>query len=129
MTEKQIMPFFVFARRRDIEREMGFILAGRLFVDIPKRKKPNRRQQRLIKESVQRLTEAAASGQMPDDAVVYGWPGGCKPTNAVDVDEGAVMAAWAKEHIVIELRVDSRDSGHIRLDSDILLQMGLLKRH
>jgi hypothetical protein len=129
MTEKQIMPFFVFVRRRDIEREMGFILAGRLVIDIPKRKTPNRRQQRLINESVQELIEAAVSGQWPDGAVVYGWPGGCKPTNAVDVNDDAVMAAWAKEHMVVELRVDSGHGGQIRFDNDILLQMGLLKRH
>jgi len=128
MTEKQIMPIFVFERRRDIEHEMGFELAGQLVVDIPKRKKPNRRQQRLIAEIVQRLKEGAMSGQMPDDAVVYGWPGGCKPPNAVDVDDNAVMAAWAEEHMVIGVRVDSRHDNQIRLDSDALLQMGLLKR-
>jgi hypothetical protein len=107
MTEKPIMPFFVFARRRDIEREMGLVLAGRLFVDISNRKKPKRWQQRSIANIVQGLTKEARSGQMPDGAVVYGWAGGCKPTNAVDVHDDAVMAAWAKS-------TSSSSSGSIR---------------
>jgi hypothetical protein len=31
---KQVMPTFVFDRRRDIELECGFVLAGTLIVDL-----------------------------------------------------------------------------------------------
>jgi hypothetical protein len=128
--EKPTMPFFVFWRRPDIEREADFILAGQLIVDIPKTKKPKRRQQRMIAEIVQRLTASAQSGQMPVDAVVYGWSGGSRPANAVDVNDDALMAAWAKDRIAIAVRVDpSPRDGHLRVDSDMLLQMGLVKRH
>jgi hypothetical protein len=130
MTEEQpTMPVFVFGRRSDIERETGLILAGQLIVDIPKTKKPKRRQQRMIVEIVERLSAAARSGQMPADAMVYGWPGGCRPANAVDVHNNALMAAWAKDRITIAVRIDPRNDGHLRLDSDMLLEMGLVKRH
>jgi hypothetical protein len=36
VNDKPEMPAFVFKRRRDIEIEAGFLLAGNLAVDIPK---------------------------------------------------------------------------------------------
>jgi hypothetical protein len=120
-----IMPVFVFIRRRDIERETGLILAGTLIVDIPSsRKKLKRREQQMIVEIGQRLIEMAQSGQMPDNAIAYSWPGGCKPANAVDVHNDALMEAWAKDRIVGEVRIDPRD--------DIATycgKMGLVKPH
>jgi hypothetical protein len=129
MNTNEVYPVFVFGRRSDIERETGLTLAGQLFVDIPKTRKPKRRQQQMIREIVQRLTAEARLGRMPEDAMVYGWPGGCKPANAVDTDNDALMAAWAKDRLVIAVRVDPRNDDHLRVDSDILLQMGLVKRH
>jgi len=129
MTEKPTMPLFVFARRRDIEIETGLILAGQLIVDLPKRKKPKRRHQQMIAEIVQRLTAEARSGQMPDDVLVIGWHGGRRPDNAIDVDNDALMAAWAKERVVIGVRVDPRNDGLLRIDSDMALQMDLVNRH
>jgi hypothetical protein len=124
------MPIFVFARRADIERESGLLLAGQLVVDIPKTKKLKRRQQRMITGIVERLAAEVRSGRMPDDVfLVYGWRGGCRPANAVDVDGAALMEAWAKDRIVIAVRVDPRDDGHLRVDSDMALQMGFVKRH
>ena len=96
--DKPIYPLFVFFRRRDTERANGFVLAGRLIVDIPKKKKKAiRRQQHMIIEIVERLSKQARSGEMPDDAIVYGWPTseGSRPANAVNVDDEAMMAAWA----------------------------------
>jgi hypothetical protein len=129
MIENLTMPLFIFLRRRDVELEAGFILAGQLIVDIPKsRRKPKRREQRMIAEIVQQLTDQAQSGQMPDDAIVYGWPGGCRPANAADVDNDALMASWAKDRIAVGVRIDPRNDGRLRMDSDMLLQAGLLKR-
>lgn len=39
MTNQQIWPAFVFDRRRAVELEAGFVLAGQLIVDLPKRPK------------------------------------------------------------------------------------------
>jgi hypothetical protein len=77
-----IMPAFIFCRRRDIEIEAGFTLAGMLIVDIPKGKKMNKRRSRMVQGYVQALIENAQSGQMPDNAIIYGWPGGARPPNA-----------------------------------------------
>jgi hypothetical protein len=122
------MPIFVFARRRDIEHETGLILAGQLVVDIPKSKKPKRREQQMVAEIIQRLTADARSGQMPDDAFVCGWHGGRRPEDAVDVHDDVVMASWARDRLVIAVRIDPRNDGQVRIDSDILLQADLLKR-
>jgi len=125
----RVMPVFAFLRRRDIELELGLVLAGRLVVDIPKTTKPKRWDQRLIAEIVQRLSEGARTKQMPEDAVVYGWPGNQRPANAVDVDNDELMANWAETRIVIELRVDPRNDGMVRIDSYALRQMGIIKEH
>jgi hypothetical protein len=105
-----IMPVFVFARRRDIELAAGFILVGRLVLDMPEpaegaaRKMP-KRVTRKVDEIIRYLTTRAQSGRMPDDAVIYGWPGECKPPNAVDTNDDAVMTAWANTRLVIDVRV------------------------
>ncbi len=129
-TNKTIMPAFVFMRRRDIELEAGFILAGNLMVDIAKTKKLKDRQRRRIVHTVQQLMEQltymAISGSLPDDATVYSWPNGCRPPNAdATVDDEKLMAAWAKDRLTMVIRVDPREGEGIPLDSDVLKQMGL----
>ena len=123
------MPAFIFNRRRDIELEAGFVLAGSLIVDIPKWAKAaklKRRHERLITNIIQQLTDMARSGQMPDDAIIYGWPGGIRPPNADDiVDNDKLMAAWARERIQIVIRIDPRNDGLMRMDSDIARQLDL----
>jgi hypothetical protein len=133
MTHQQIMPAFIFGRRRDIELEAGFVLAGSLIVDIPKRAKAaklKRRHERMITNIVEQLIDMARSGQMPDDAIIFGWPRGIRPTNADDiVDNDKLMAAWARERIQIAIRIDPRNDGLIRMDSDIARQIGLTQEH
>jgi hypothetical protein len=129
MTLKPTMPVFAFARRSDVKRENGLILAGQLIVDIPKSKKLKRRHQQMIADIIRRLTTAARSGQMAYNAVVYGWSGGSRPANAVDVHNDTLMAAWAKDRIAIAVRIDPRNDDYLRLDSDVLLQMRVLKQH
>jgi hypothetical protein len=120
---KQTMPVFVFARRHDIEVEAGFILAGNLIVDLLKKTEPTEDEKQMVAAIIQQLTDAAQSGRMPDDAVVYGWRGGHRPPNAVDIDDDKLMAAWAKDRCLITLRVDPRSDGLVRLDSDIVRQL------
>lgn len=65
VTKQPTMPTFAFFRRRDIEREVGLILAGNLVVDIPKsRKSPLPHEQRMIAKIIQKLTDGARSGEM-----------------------------------------------------------------
>src|SRR5262249_41472849 len=104
MSAQLVFPLFVFQRRRYIEIEAGLILAGQLIVDIPKDQKPTRHQQQVISDIVRHLTAQAQAGQLPYDALVYGWAGGCRPANAVDVDDDALMSAWVKEGTVIGIR-------------------------
>jgi hypothetical protein len=123
---KPAFPVFVFARRRDIEIETGLTLAGNLVVDIPKgRIGPHHEQG--IQKIMDRLYAEVRSGRMGDDAVINGWPGGVKPANAVDTRDGARMAAWAKGCVTIAVRIDDRDDGMVRIDSDIARQLGLMQ--
>jgi hypothetical protein len=126
MTTKPVMPVFCFGRRSDIERETGLLLAGNLVVDIPKgMEKPTRKQQYMIAEIIQRLTAEARAGRMPADAVLYGWDGGRKPDNAAD---DAAIERWAETRAKVAVRIDPRNDGQVRMDSDMALQMGLVKR-
>jgi hypothetical protein len=121
-----IMPAFVFERRRDIELETGLLLAGHLIVDISSSKKLKGKRQHLIQWIVKILIAQARSGQMPDDAVIYGWPNGRRPDHADDtVGNHELMDRWAETRLRIGIRVDPRDDGMLRLDSDILRQIGL----
>jgi hypothetical protein len=124
MTEP-VMPAFAFARRRDIEIETGLLLAGNLVVDIPKGAKLKRKQRRMLTDIIQMLTAEARAGRMPDDAVIYAWRGGRRPANAAD---DAAIEQWGKTRLVCAVRVDPRDDGKVRIDSDIMWQMGLVKK-
>jgi hypothetical protein len=120
-----VMPAFVFARRRDIEVEGGLLLAGNLVVDIAKGKKVKPKRQHMITALIEMLTAQVRAGQMPDDAVVYGWHGGRRPDNAAD---DAAIERWAQTRLICAVRVDPSDDRKVRIDSDIMWQMGLIKR-
>ena len=76
---------------------------------------------------VQRLTEMAQSALLPDDAMVIGWRGGREPVNAVDIDDDALLAAWAKGRLSIVLRIDPReDADDLRIDGDVFQQFGFI---
>jgi hypothetical protein len=123
MMEQRIMPAFVFVRRHDIELEAGFILAGRLIVDLPRQVGLTEDQREMVGAIIQHLTDEAQSGRMPTDAVVYGWHGGRRPSDAVDTSNNEVMAAWAKDCRTYAVRIDPRNDGRMRIDSDILRQL------
>ena len=121
---------FMFGRRRDIELETGLLLAGMLVVDLPKDAKLKRRHRRMIGEIVQRLSAAARSGQMQDATIVFGWRDGRRPDNAdAFVNSDEAQTNWAKDRLTIAVRVDPRDDGKVRMDSDLLWQLGLVKQH
>src|SRR5271169_4802999 len=105
---KTIFPMFVFDRRSHVEREVGYILAGQLIVDIPDAKTLKRRHQRLVEEIIDQLIADAQSGRMAEDALVFGWHGGARPPNAVDVTNDTIITAWVKRSMVIDVRVGPR---------------------
>jgi len=125
-----ISPAFMFGRRRDIELESGLLLAGTLVVDLPKDAKVKRRHERMISEIVQQLVEGARSGQMQENAVVFGWRDGRRPDNADAFVNGyETQTKWAESRLSIAVRVDPRDDGMMRVDSALLRQMGIIKEH
>jgi hypothetical protein len=46
------LPNFIFGRRKDIERDHGFLLAGTPVTDIPKGTKPNEDDNRRVAEII-----------------------------------------------------------------------------
>jgi hypothetical protein len=122
MIEQRIMPAFVFARRRDIELDADFILAGMLIVNLPREVK-KLDQQQMVAAIIRQLMDAAQSGRMAADALVCGWHGGRRPPNAVDISNDEVMAAWARDCLTIGVRVDPRNDGRPYIDSDIMRQV------
>jgi hypothetical protein len=118
-----IMPFFVFQRRPDVEREAGFSLAGTLVIDIPPRK--IRKQQPMLNEVAENLVDMSKDGRMGDNELTIGWP---HPTPAYDDEimaDHELMNAWAKDKPVIFVRVGEDPHDLLDLDSDMLLCMGL----
>jgi hypothetical protein len=111
-TEKLTFPLFVFVRKIDIEREGGFILAGRLYVDVSKIKEPDRRQKKKVIAELIEMLAAIAQDGMDDDALIIAWADGRKPANAVDVDDEALMQPWRGRTTHVEVRV-----GHGDVDS------------
>lgn len=122
---KPIMPVFAFERRKQIEREGGFMLAGQLIVDIRKEDANKESSKQTIKCIIQLVKQAA--GRVPDGAhaIIFGWPGGSKPANAVDTDDDAAMTAWVRRSTVIALRIgEIDDDDMVTIDSDVMRQMG-----
>jgi hypothetical protein len=127
MSSNTVFPLFAFERDHHTELETGSVLAGTLIVDIPKGKKPKKRDMRMLDELVLWLADYAKSGRMPKDAQVIGWHTQDKPPNAVDTDNEELMSAWADRSFVIAVRgaddtkqMDSimrRESGSGFLDS------------
>jgi hypothetical protein len=119
-------PAFVFERQHHVETEAGFVLAGLLIVDLPESSKMSNEEVCLLGEIVQQLGELAESGKMPDDAIVTGWRGGRKPSNAVDTNDDALMSAWAERSIGIVLRIQPRcGADHLRIVSDAPRHTGI----
>ena len=118
---------FVFERHHDIELE-GYALGGVLIIDFPKSKgRVPDRAQRIATPIIQQLIMMVRAGQLPHDAIVYGWKNGIKPPNADDITENdVVMEAWADKRVCIGVRASP--DGHFPVDSHMLQQMGLAAR-
>src|SRR5262245_6416274 len=103
-------PAFMFGRRRGMEIETALVLGGMLGVHLRKGAKVKRRHQRMINEIVRQLIADARSGQMPTDAVIFGWHNNRRPPNADKFVECYVAQSnWAETRLSIEVRVDPRD--------------------
>jgi hypothetical protein len=123
-----IMPFFVFRRRSDIEREAGYSLAGTLIVDIPLRKIKKITANKPppgLSDLAQNLVDMSKDGRMPADGVTFGWPHPAPPYGDEIQDDHELMKAWTKDKPVFFVRWGDQDPCDMRLDSDMLLCMGL----
>jgi hypothetical protein len=129
-SETPVMPIFAFLRRRDIELEGGYILAGNLVIgDLPKQAKQNKKNKRRVAALVQKLSDLARAGHDLGD-MMFGWPDEADPSDRIDTNDDAVMSAWARKVLIVAVRIDPRAaSAGMRVDSDILRQLGLGTTH
>jgi hypothetical protein len=118
------MPAFVFIRDRQVEVETGYELAGKLVTSYSKSAEPN---QGEVAAVIQELTRRARSGEMPHDAVECCWVGG-KPPSATEPTD-AEMVAWAKDHIIIEVRVDPPNDEFLCVGETDLRRLDVIPRH
>ena len=118
----RLMPLFIFIRNSDIEAEGGFLLAGKLIMDIPHKKM--QKKQQMIAELIRNLT--ADRHRIGSNALVICWPGEA-PSDADEVEHNdALMMAWIDKCQCIGVRVDPREyDGSLRLDSEQMQEMGL----
>ncbi len=124
---RPVYPLFVFARERAAEIEAGYTLAGQLWVDDgeKKRGKPTTAQAEKVGEIVRLLIAELNAGRIPDDALLAGWAGGKgKPPNAVDWHDERIIAPWRKRALTSAVRISPSDDGVIRVDRDLMRQMG-----
>ena len=121
-----VMPDFIFERRKDIELEAGFLLAGMLVTKFPQGRRLKGRDKSAIRNIIHKLGCEAEAGRLAENAVCYMWIGG-KPANAVQTPiADDVMEKWVAKHVVIAVRVDARSSGtHLKIDSDTARMLGL----
>ena len=75
-----------------------------------------------------RLTAAVQAGQITEDTTeIFGWRDGRRPDNAdAFVKSEEAKANWANTHLTFAVRVDPRDDGMRRIDSNLRKLMGLL---
>ena len=76
----------------------------------------------------ERLTAAVQAGQITEDTTeIFGWRDGRRPDNAdAFVKSEEAKANWANTHLTFAVRVDPRDDGMLRIDSNLRKLMGLL---
>jgi hypothetical protein len=81
-TVRDAYPWFMFARRSDIERQCGFLLAGRLFLDKPRRKGAAlpKSASPEVQFIVEELIEAAESGSSLTTRLRLAGEDLCRPT-------------------------------------------------
>jgi hypothetical protein len=130
-TTTGVYPAWVFDRHPEIEHESNLLLAGDLIIDLPADPEGwSPAQRETLKAIHLRLLLAARAGEMPEDSIVYGWPGGEKPANAVDVDNHALMDAWMSERTFIVLRFTEHAADEFlrQPDSVTLQHLGMLQR-
>jgi hypothetical protein len=111
MTE---MPSPLFSFRRDHNTEVGegFVLAGMLFVDIPKERMQDERNREVIKGVIDNLAQQARTGRLPLDYLGYGWRDAIPENDKAILTNEEHMTSWRKRCTKIDVRIAKRGTIH-----------------
>ena len=131
--QEPIFPWFVFGRLRHVELETGLMLAGQLIVDVPS-DTPSENDRAMVRDIIEHLAVMVSEGMMSNDAFLVAWGDKKRTANRrrADIEDDAIMAAWAKRSLTIALRVEARRESEgppesLPIDSDLLRQIGMMK--
>jgi hypothetical protein len=110
------IPDFFFQRRRDIELEEGFTLAGTLMIDIPKCAigKLKARDRRMIGYTVGQILKVVEDGEMPDDVDMI------SPNDQDRPSSPEALAAWTRDRVIIEVEVDGDDIRFVHTNKGVI---------
>jgi hypothetical protein len=115
------LPDFVFGRDKVAEQAGGFILAGRMVTNILKGKKPDEEDQVFTHHVINSLVDTVRRDPHMQEAGAWRHskpPGGLSP-----LFPDAAMIEETERCAVIEVRIDPRGDGTIRLDDGLLAQI------
>jgi hypothetical protein len=125
--ERARRPWFAFFRTSEFESET-VSLAGRLFIDMPKKQVDKKAGKKLIQKIFNLINEKRKSGEFPFDGRVYGWHDRAAPFCSDEITENdEIMSAWAANCVSIVIRGTSGDCDpdYHPIDSGVLSAMGL----
>jgi hypothetical protein len=98
-------PLFGFRRDHDVEVGEGFVLAGRLFVDVPKERMQDERNREVIKGVIDNLVQQARIGRLPLDYFGYGWRDAVPENDEAILTNEEHMTSWRKRCTKIDVRI------------------------
>jgi hypothetical protein len=101
--QRAIRPVWAFRRDRHIEIDRNFMLAGTLFLDIPKKEMKKNSGQEIVTDITNFLID-----NLKDDDDAFGWPNRHTPYCADEfLDNEKLMHAWLDRCFCVAVRVDS----------------------
>jgi hypothetical protein len=106
--------------------EAGYTVAGTLIWDAADNKPLPRKARRQIRQVIGTLAWLARSDRLPNYAIVGGWDDKPPPDADALLDDDVALSRWCRDRYDICVRVTSRGRSHIRIDSDLMLQMGVI---
>jgi hypothetical protein len=115
MTEMPL-PLFGFRRDHDAEVEEGFVLAGMLFVDVPKERMQDERNREVIKGVIDNLAQQARTGRLALDYLGYGWRDAVPENDEAILTNEEHMTSWRKRCTKIDVRIAKRETIHSGAD-------------
>jgi hypothetical protein len=127
-SERSKRPLFAFYRTSNIEAENpDWLLAGRLFIDMPKKTATKKSGKEMVNQIIQRIRSDVVAGKVPINGVMYGWDADRQPYCAEEIENDVqLINAWVKQcGTKVMVRLARDDAEDFVLDSEMRLAAGI----